>query len=231
MKLKHNENYFKKSDNLKAIGLGMAIVGFLMLWIRLHWLTYMLSPVALIAGLVMFFIGSAGRSSEADVDEYIKRETMGIEVDFMGDRYYEKRLLKHISPIIAEGYEYSDGLMFKKAKNGSVRSSVYTKAVIYVLSDRLYVSERHVDIVGGNTAKNIVEMKYDDIANICITREEKRVSFGKSSYNVKLCGMAVTDNDGGVWMAPINDDIDSEKTVEKIKEAMLEYKKARAEGS
>ena len=227
MKLKHNENYFKKSDNLRIIGLGTAIVGFLMLWIRLHWLTYMLAPVGLIAGLVMFFVGSAGRSSETDIDEYIKRETVDIEVDFAGDRHYEKRLLKHIPPIVAEGYEYSDGLMFKKAKNSSVRSSEYTKAMIYVLSDRLYISERHVDIVGGKTYKNIVEIKYDDVASIDIAREEKRVSFDEKTFAVKICDFTVTHN-GGAWRAPINDDVDLEKLINRINEVMTEHRKARA---
>ncbi len=231
MNVKHNINYFKKSENLKVIGLGVAIVSFAALWFGFGWISYILATVGLPTGLVLFFVGSAARSSEADLDECIRRETADIEVSFDGDRHYEKRILKQFAPIPVEGYEYDDGLMFKKAKNGKIRSSKYTKAIIYVLSDRLYISERRVNLVAEATEKNIVELKYENVTSVDIVREEKSVSFGKNSFKVKICRLAVTCGDGSVWSVPTNDDVGVETTVANINEAILAYEKARAEGS
>ncbi|MBE6577272.1 MAG: hypothetical protein E7653_03960 [Ruminococcaceae bacterium] len=228
MNVKHNVNYFKKSENLKYIGLGIALVGFIMLWVGFGWTSYILATVGLPTGLVLFFVGSAARSSEADIDECIKRETSGIEVSFEGDRHYEKRVLKQFPPVTVEGYEYDDGLMFKKAKNGKIRSSRYTKAVIYILSDRLYISECRVDLVGAPCEKRIVEIKYENLADTEIKREEKRVSFGKNSYAVKTCRLSVSYGEAESWSAPVNDDVGTDALVEKINTAITLFNQERA---
>jgi hypothetical protein len=227
MNVKHNTNYFKKSDAIQYVGIGLAIVGFAMLWFGWGWIAYILCTVGMPTGLALFFWGTAARSSESDIDECIQRETVGMEARFEGDRFYEKRILKHIPPVTAEGYEYREGLLLKKAKNGSLRSSVYTKAIIYVMSDRLYIAERCVYLVEDKTDKRVNELVYDDIERVELYREDKNIAFGKNSYRAKVCRISVKKADGSEWSAPINDDVESEKLVQTVNEIIDEYKKAR----
>ena len=231
MNVKHNINYFTKNENLKYIGLGIAIVSFALLWFGWGWIAYVLSTIGLPAGLVLFFIGTSARSDEADIDECIRRGTEGLEVDLASDRSYAKKLLPGIEPFLVGGNEYSDGLMFKKAKSGSVRSSVYTKALIYVLKDRLYISEKKVYIVEDKVDTSIHEILYDDIRSIDIISERRIVKFLKNSYSTRVCLLEIKRADKTSYSVPINEDIGMEQFVEKLNEIIDEHKKARAEGS
>ncbi len=231
MNVKHNINYYKKSDTMKLVGIALALVGFAMLFFGFGWISYILATIGLPTGVVLFFVGSAARSSEADIDECIKRGSEGMEVALEDDRHYAKRIIKHQPPITLEGYEYDDDLMFKKAKNGSVRSSRYTKAIVYILSDRLYVSEGSIYLTEDRVDKRILELGYEDISKVEIHREEKSVSFNKKSFAVKVCRFEVYVKDSVEWSVPMNDDVGIEKTIEKLNLMIEEFKKAREENS
>lgn len=215
---KHNINYFKKSDSLKGVGLGMAVVGLVLLWLGWSYLSYILTCILLPAGLVLFFVGSTGRSSDEDIDTDIKRLTEGLEIDLGDDKRYAKRVLSHIEPAVCEGYEYREGLMLTKAKNGSVRSSEYTKAIIYLLSDGLYIVSRTFSLVSDDKHDGAVELLYADISCVRIDRESASVAFGKKKFNVKHVRLVIEYGEGQVFSTPIHDDVNSDKLVETLSE-------------
>ncbi len=230
MNVKHNINYFKKNNALKIIGITVTALSFV-IWMALRWSAYYVLLIGAPLGIVLFFIGTAARSSEADIDECIKRETADIEVDLSADRHYAKRMLEHIPPMTVGGYEYEDGVMLKRARNALLRSSKYKKAVIYVLSDRLYISECCVDLVAGATNRNVIELKFDRVADVSIQRVEKHLTFKKRTFRAVDCRIAVMYDEKSVWTVPANDDVSIDAYVDTVRAVMLENKKARAEGS
>ena len=215
-KYKHNINYFKRGESFSTIGLGMTIVGLVVLYFGWSYISYVLSCIAIPVGLALFFIGSTGHSSDADIDADINSITKDMEVNFEEDKQYAKRILKHIEPKICEGYEYKEGLYFVKAKNGTVRSSEYTKAIIYVLSDELYIVKRNFSLVSDSICNETIEIPYSDIISVEIVRDARYVEFKKKKFSVKVACIEIKYADGKVFYAPIHDDVDSDKFIETI---------------
>ena len=151
MKIKSNVNYFRKKDQIKIVGGGVLIIGLFMLWLRFGILSWILAPVFVPVGLGLFLYGSITSSSENDIDEMIAKHSTGLEVDFSEDRHYAKRVIEEIPPKVAEGYEHlSDDLMFRRDKRGTWRSSKYTKYIVYVLTDELYINRRTISLISDN---------------------------------------------------------------------------------
>lgn len=200
----------------KGLGLGMAIVGFLLLWFGWSYITYLISVVFIPVGVIMFIVSSSGRSSDSDIDNDVKRKTEGLEKDLGEDKKYSRKILKHIPPETVGGYEYEEGLMLTKAKNGSVRSSEYTKAVIYILSDCLYIPRRTVSLVSEDVRDTLFEIPYEMIKGVEITREDKMLTFGKRTFNVKKTRLVISYGDGLTFSAPIHDDVNADALVDKI---------------
>ena len=226
MDFKQNINYFKKSDAPKIIGAALAIIGLLMLWIGLGYgyIGYILMVVFIVAGVAMFIYGSSGRASENDIDSDIARQMEGIEVNLEEDKKRSKKVLKHIPPKAIEGYVYNDGAMLKKAKNGSLRSSEYTKTMLYVLSDSLYISSRTISVTEPNVKDDTFDISYDLIEKVEITRGEKDISFGKKTFKAKECFFSITYDGGKNINFPIHDDVDADELVNTIEKTMQSYK-------
>lgn len=230
LNLKHNINYFKKNENVKFLGGGILIVSLFLLWIAgaVHMpIFFMISPPAIVAGFVMFLIGSSGRASEDDLDSYIKRGTEGLETDFSDDIHYNKKVQKHIPPVYIEGYEYDDSVMIKKAKNGSLRTSKYSKALVYIMTDRLYINKKTVSLISEDVEKSTTEILYDDIKSVELVKEEKNIIFAKKTFKTKPF-LFVVEYGENKFTSPIFDNMDSVHLVEKINKSISEYKKSKA---
>ncbi|MBQ2767957.1 MAG: hypothetical protein IJF49_07790 [Clostridia bacterium] len=232
MNTKHNVNYFKKSDGLKTIGTGMMVVGILGLWLgwSYSYYLYFISTIALPVGLVLFMFGSVGRASEEDMDSCIKSIGDGLDSLLENDKKLSKKRLAHISPMMAEGYEYSDGLMYTKAKSGTVRSSEYTKAILYILSDSLCIVRRTASLIADNARTETVEIPYDMLAQAEIRTADKTVSFGKRQFHVKETRLFVTYGDALVFSTPIHNDITADQFVDKIRKTAQSYLKEKCGG-
>ncbi|MBQ8163988.1 MAG: hypothetical protein IJZ93_06475 [Clostridia bacterium] len=227
MNIKHNINYFKKGDILKYIGIGL-MVGGAILFIFAWGILYVISLALLPIGLVCLMLGISGRSSDADIDACIKEETKNIYVKLEDNFKYKKRILKHLTPESIEGFEYNDGVMIKRSKDGSLRSSEYTKAVVYMLADELYITERNVSLVSQNTRNNLYEIPYDIIKDVKIVTEEKKLSFQNKPYNVKTNHLIIKYGMGMIVSLPLQNDVRSLQLAEKITKVMESYKKAQA---
>ncbi len=231
MNVKHNINYFKKSDTMRLVGLGLLVTGLISLWLgwSYSYILFVYSTVALPIGIIMFILGSSGRASDEDIEHFTSRVGDGLEVDLTEDKKYAKRVRKIPSPEYAEGYEYLDGLMYTKAKNGAVRSSEYTKAIIYFLTDGLYIVSRTASLVAEEVRNSTIEISYAQLEAAEILRESKYMSYNKNSYRVNNVRLVIKYDGGNSFSCPINDDIDADKLVQTVMDAVAEYKKANAD--
>lgn len=216
MNFKHNINYFKSSDIIKWIGICLCLFTVALYFFGWGFISYILMCLSLPIGAVLFIIGSSRRSSDADIDEDIERLCRGVEIDLVEDKDFAKKLNKSFSPMTFEGYEYDDGLMFTKSKNSSVRSSKYTKAIVYVLSDSLYIVKRSFSLISDGVENTTFEFPFADIDAIKIYSEKKTVTFEKKAFDVKLVRFTVICDNKIMISLPSPDDINTDRIIEKM---------------
>ena len=192
-KTKNSINYFLKTDTLKFVGGGILIAGLFALWIGWGWIGYILAFIGTPTGLVLFFIGSGGRVTDADMDGHITSKMAGLEIDIDQNRSYHLKLLKHLKEITIEGYRYHDEVMIKKLKSGEIRTSEFTRSKIRILSDRLYIINREISLIyDDQVTDNLYELTYDSIKSLEIDRQQKTMTFNKNSYVIKPCYLKIT---------------------------------------
>ena len=233
MNFRNNINYFKKKDSIKGIGAGLLIVGLFWLWLGIGyigWIAYFFMILSIPSGFIMFILGSTLSSNDADIDEYIKKSCEGLELDLESDKNFSKRILKNMEPNVTAGYEYSgDGLMFRKDKRGAWRSSKYTKSIIYVLSDALYINSRTFSLVSDETQNRLIEIPYDAIDSVEMQKEEHVIVSGKNSFKIKKDRLLIKYGEGMTFSAPMNNDIRSEEFVELLNKMVSKAKKQKEE--
>lgn len=226
MNIKHNINYFKKSDSTKFVGIALVILGFVLFYFGWGWISYILMTLSVPVGVVLFIVGSSGRSDESVIETCIEERTEGLEVELEKDIKYKHRILKHIPPEIVEGHEYNDGVMLKQAKSGVLRSSEYTKAIIYTLTDALYVNARTVSVVSEQIESTAVEIPFAMITNFAVEQEDKTLVFMNKSFSARPYRLVIEYGDGLSLSLPINNSVNSDVFVERTNNMIAEYKKS-----
>ena len=180
-------------------------------------------------GVVLFIIGSSGRSDEGTIDTCIETATEGIEVDLCAETKYKNRFQKHIAPEVIEGYEYREGVMLRYSKSGSLRSSEYTKAIIYTLSDAIYINARTVSVVSEEVRELSAEIPFVSIDRFEIVSDEKRLEFMKKTFSTRAFRLLIEYGDGQSLSLPITSSINSDKLVERIAKQITEAKRQASE--
>lgn len=221
MKIKNNVNYFIKNDSLKFIGIAMVVIGFLLYYMGWGYLAYILMSLFIPAGAVLFIVGSSGRSSDEDIDEYIEVKFRDFDTNIDLDKDYAPRIAKNSEKTLLSGYELREGLMFTKTKKGSVRSSEYVRSVIYMLNDGVYLLSGKISLVSDEAREDrVYELGFDDIAEVKISEEQKRFTFRKKLFSVKDLRLVIELRNGETVSVPIHDDLRSEHTAEMINRAI-----------
>jgi hypothetical protein len=217
MKVKNNENYFLKKGTLKYVGVAMAALGFLLYYVGWGWISYIVMCTCLPGGAVLFIVGSSGRAADEDIDEYIAVKMRGIS----RERELEKNFSARLSPLDSfyelEGYELSEGLMFAKTKGGSVRSSVFTKTLVYILTDGLYLVGRSISLIDEEKCEDRAgELLFSDMERAEICEEMKSFNFRGNLFRVKDMRLKIVMKSGEEISIPMHDDLRSELIVERI---------------
>ena len=228
MNIKNNINYFKKSDLLKYIGIGMIVIGGICFFLDfLRFWSYIIPMVFIPTGAVLFIIGSSARSNDNDIELCIERLTDGLDARLENNVKYKRRIFANTHPMIAEGFEYKKGLMFKRAKkDNSLRTSEYTKAVIYVLTDGLHITMRTVSLISDDVINDVYEILYDDIIKLEIKKEQNDFTFNQKVFSAKMTTLLIECKDNFIISIPIHDDMKAIQFVEKTNKIISEYKKS-----
>lgn len=221
--LKQNLNYFKKSDRLRNIGIvitfccaAVAIFG--------NYYCLVIGGTLLPVGIVVFYLGVSGRATDTDLDAILAQEAERWQIDPEEDRRYAKRLWKRFEPQTVAGYEYRDGVMLKKAKNGNLRSSEYTLTRVVFLTDALYCAVHTMSLVGEHPQDRVQEIPYDAIRSVEFLHGQANIAFGDQTFAAKPTELAIAYGDT-VFRCPVADDMNSEELIQKIQKAIREYRK------
>lgn len=221
---KDHINYFKKTDTLKYVGGVFAVLGVLLYMFGWSYVSYILATILLPSGGVLFLIGSSGRASDSDMKEYISKRTEGIELDLENNPSIKKRLLRQLSVEVVEGYEYNDGVMATKAKNGSVITSEYTKSLIYPLADAVYVVSRSISLISDEAQDTAVEVPYSQIKDIRLEKNSMKLIFCKKSFGVWDTRFVIEYDGGKLISLPARDNASLDSFMETLKRTVSSAK-------
>lgn len=220
-------NYFKKTETLKYVGGGILIAGLLCLWLGWGIVGFIFAFIGTPTGLVLFFIGASGRASDADMDTLIERKMSGLEIGIDNEKHYQLKLLKHLKEITISGYRFDEGVMMKKLKDGSIRTSVYCRSIVKILKDSLYIVSREVTLIEEEVTDNTYEIPYDSIKTLEIERENKRVVFNNNTLVTKPCYFHIVTDTLDLRF-PIVDAITSDEMITSINRQITLYQEEQS---
>lgn len=214
---KSNINYFMKWEGLKTLGLGMMIVGFACLWLGWGW-TYLIGAALMIAGVAVFLVGNIGRSTEAEIMEEVKRRSSGIEFpEVEKERVFYTRIPAKPETLDFSGFSLSEGLLLKKMKNGSICSSEYRVARVFLLTDAFYAKTRTFSLVSDATEEETLEIPFASVEDVVVLRETKTLPCGKKVFSVKSCHLVVLFDGGKKLYLPATDDVYVDELAQRLK--------------
>ena len=203
---KRHLKYFNSGDDTRLLGIIlMAASGiiFLLIWYLMwSYLLYILMFALLPVGFTLFIIGSIGKSTEDEIDRVISNFSIVADIDEVRDADIIKKQLKKPLPEVVSGYDYSDGLMFRKAKNGVIRSEIFKKATLVPLDDSLCVLCATVDIPRETVSSERFEISYDEIDEIRVVPQRRTVRFGKKSFSVNDSRLEIISRGNTVLSLP-----------------------------
>ncbi len=187
--------YFNTKGFMLPIGTGAIVASVAMfLWTWFIWwsyLFYILGFVLFPVGVVLFIIGTVGKSTDEEIDKVIAKLSAEADVDPERDAAILRRQRKRPPAEVISGYDYSDGHMFKRAKGNVVRSEVFNKATLLALDDSLCVISATVDILRESVKKEVLEIPYGEIEDMRVIFERRTVRFMKNSFLVKYSRLEI----------------------------------------
>lgn len=216
---KSNINYFTKWEDMKTCGMGMLIVGILFIWVAWVWIwfLYLVGMFLIVAGAILFFLGNAGRSTDDEIMSEVNRRKEGIEFpEIETERDYQKRTPHRPEIIDLEGFSFREGLYIKKRKNGSMCSSEFACARIFLLTDAFYIKSRSFSLVSAGETNETYEIPFTTVENIELESERQTFPSGKKSYSVAVSHLVITYDGGRKLRLPGKDDAYSDELVARL---------------
>ena len=208
-------NYFKRSDSIASIGMGILATGGLMFLLGwwFFWLLFYIGVPMIPIGLVIYLYGTSGSADENDLKKIIKNNTDAITFeDIKNSHEYRQRLPKKPIEETFDGYTFSDNVLIKKAKSGAMVSSEYLCAKMLVLNDALYIRSRSFSFVADENHESEIEIPFSSIEKVEIERQVQNFQVDKKELVVKPCFFVIT-HEGIQTRLPRKDDIYADELI------------------
>ncbi|MBR6680965.1 MAG: hypothetical protein IKL59_06855 [Clostridia bacterium] len=225
-KTKTNANYFTKTETLKIAGIIILIASGVEFFLGRTYIGYIISCIGLVVGLVLFIVGSSGRVSEAEISEYIAKNTDGAcEID-VEEKALKKRLRSLPYPLVASGFVFNADVMVKKTKKGSLNSSVYSKTVLYPLDTAILVRHRTLLIAEHDHQDTEQEIPYADIKKIETVESTEDITFGKKLFRAKNINLVIETASGEPIIITAQDNVETDTFIKEIDRIVKELQGA-----
>lgn len=225
-KFKSNIKYFTTSEAFKFIGLGLILLSVVLYFLGSGWSfwSWLILSIGTPIGFILFLI-STGRSSDEEINTYIKLHTKEISIDDIAfEKGFKKRILDKQEAIYFEGYDFDGNVMVTKAKNGRIVSSIYTKAIIFPLDTGINISYKTISIVSDDIQEGCIDINYADIKTFRMNDQRKQISFGKKTFSPRDIRLIIEYSDSQSISLPMQDNMDTENLIKKINEMMKKSK-------
>lgn len=219
---KRKQNFFKQSDAPRIVGLGLLLVGFILLfcsgYLDVKYVLVIFAWIAMPVGLVLFIVAGSVRTNEEDMDKHMEDQLLGLVISAAEEDKYRKRLLPQKHPRVLEGYEYREGLMLRRDKVNTLRSSEFSRTLLYLLRDGFFLVTRTISLLDSEQREQRVEIRLEDICEVAIVEEQKHLTFENRQFDAKDVRLLFRYRDGSTYSVPVHRDMDLEDFVELCRE-------------
>ena len=212
-----HQNYFKRGSILQFVSVGVMLISVALFVFGWSYFSYIQFFVLLPAGIALLVFHSLTTAAEGDIDRYLAERTQTLCPTWFEKNGRQKELLKAPAPVYTDGYEYREGTMLRRDKKGLLRSTSYTKAILYPKADALGIVAQTVSLVSEESEERDVQIPYASIRNLALVREKKSLAVGKKSTSVTVERLVIEYGEGETLAVPMRDSVDTDTWIEKIR--------------
>ena len=157
-------------------------------------------------------------ANKENIKAEIARRSSGIEFpEVETERHFYKRVPTKQEILDFSGFSLTEGVLLKKMKNGSICSSEYRVARIFLLADAFYVKTRTFSLVSDIVEEETLEIPFASVEDVAVLRETKNLPCGKKVFSVKPCHLVVLFDEGKKLYLPAPDDVYVDELAARLK--------------
>lgn len=225
MKMNDMMRYYHQKDIIRPIGMVLLPLGLVMLFLRMGFLSYMLATVFIPVGLVLFLVGGSKLVSDGDYQEQIDHALRDYDRSVTNMNGYERIVLKQPAPVELASYEFGDkAKYFKRGKNSTPISDVYTRTRLFYTKDTLMIVGRTLSIseLNGSEGTGITDVSetigFAGIANAYLDEHEVTVTVSNTGkpMTVKWCELVIMGEGEELIRIPTKNDMDASGLVDDL---------------
>ncbi len=222
--IKHR-NYFKRGELLLFVSVGAIVVSVVLFLFGYSWISYYQFFFVLPAGIALLVFHSVTTAGEGDLDRYLTDRTQDLCAEWFEKNGRQKELLGTPAPVYTDGYEYREGALLRRDRKSHLRSTWYTKAILYPTEEALGIVSRTVSLVSEEIESLDMQIPYTEIRNIALVREKKRIAVGKKSVPTTAERLVIEYGELETLAVPMRDSVDTDTWIEKVRGLIEKAKK------
>jgi len=217
--------YYHQKDIIRPIGVVMLPLGLVMMWLGWSYISYILASVFIVVGLVLFFLGTSRLVSEGDIQELMDRALRDYDKSVTDMNGYERIVLKQPAPVELFSYQFGDkAKYFRRAKNSTPVSDVYTRTRLFYTKDALMIVSRtlsisELNVAEGTGVRDVSEtVAFAGIKSASLETHEEKVtvtSTGKP-MTVKWTELVIMGHEEELMRIPTKNDMDASGLVDDL---------------
>ncbi len=217
--------YYYQKDIIRPIGMVLLPLGLVMLFLRMGFISYIMATVFIPVGLVLFLAGGAKLVSDNDIIEQIDHAMLDYDKSVTDMNGYERIVLKQPAPVELTSYQFGDAAKyFKRGKNSTPISDVYTRTHLFFTKDSIMVVGRTLTISELNEAegKGITDVSeqlaFAGIKSASLELHETKVTLTNTGkpLTVKWCELVIMGHSEELMRIPTKNDMDASGLVDDI---------------
>ena len=208
--------YFNSKSTMKYIGVSLLVLCIILFYFGRGYITYVLMCMSMVAGLVITLISTLGKASESDIDAYIESRTVDLEYKATNEKAFLQKRQKHLDVITGGAFEIIPGSPIKRGKDGSIRTTSYTKHIIYPLETGIAVVYRKVSLLGDETTEAQFELSFADLTDFRIESEPVKLTYAQTTVEANRDILVIGGTGIDTVRLPTHSDASTDEIVSRI---------------
>ena len=217
--------YYHQKDVIRPIGMVMLPLGLVMLWLGWSYISYILATTFISVGLILFLVGTSKLVSESDIQELMDRAMRDYDKSVTDMNGYERIVLKQPAPIELASYQFGDkAKCFRRAKNSTPVSDVYTRTRLFYTKDALMIVSRtlsvtELSVADGTGIHDVSEtIGFGGIRSASLETHEETVTVTNTGkpMTVKWTELVIMGHDEELMRIPTKNDMDASGLVDDL---------------
>lgn len=224
-KIKDGSLYFRQKDILRPIGAALMPIGLVWFYFGWSWISYILPSIMVPVGLVLFIVGGSKIISDNDIAEQLDHAMVDYDKSVTDMSGFDRVVLRQPAPVEISAYHFGEyAKYFKKGKNGTPISDLYTRSHLFFTKESIMIVSRTVSISelketeGSGVMDTSDHIAFASIKNASLEEYNTPVTLTNTGkpLTVKWCELVLQGVDGELLRIPAKNDMDASTLVDDI---------------